>query len=88
MFFFGSYQGSRFDAPGSETASVAPEAWRRGDLSSVTATIRDPRTGQVFAGNQIPAGRISPIAAAILNNTALYPLPNRTVSRRGRQLRG
>ena len=36
--------------------------------------------GRPFAGNQIPAGRISPIAAAILNNTALYPLPNRTVT--------
>ena len=80
VFFFASYQGSRFDAPGFETAAVAPEAWRRGDLSSVAATIRDPRTGQAFAGNQIPAGRISPIAAAILNNTSLYPLPNRGVA--------
>jgi hypothetical protein len=80
VFFFASYQGSRFDAPGFETAAVAPEAWRRGDLSSVTSTIRDPRTGQPFAGNQIPAGRISPIASTILNNTTLYPLPNRPVS--------
>jgi hypothetical protein len=80
LFAFGNYQGTRFDAPGSETVSVAPEAWRRGDLSSVTATIRDPLTGQAFPGNQIPASRISPIAAAILNNVALYPLPNRTVS--------
>ena len=80
VFFFASYQGSRFDAPGFETAAVAPEAWRRGDLSSVATAIRDPRTRQPFAGNQIPAGRISPIASTILNNTALYPLPNRTVS--------
>jgi hypothetical protein len=80
VFFFGNYQGTRFDAPGSETLSVAPETWRRGDLSSVTATIRDPRTGVAFAGNQIPTSRISAIAAAILNNTSLYPLPNRTVS--------
>ena len=80
LFFFGNYQGTRFDAPGFETLSVAPEAWRRGDLSSVTATIRDPRTGVAFAGNQIPAGRISPIASGILNNASLYPLPNRVVS--------
>ncbi|MEO7789111.1 MAG: carboxypeptidase regulatory-like domain-containing protein [Vicinamibacterales bacterium] len=80
LFLFGNYQGTRFDAPGSETVSVAPETWRRGDLSSVTATIRDPRTGQVFAGNQIPVSRISPIASTLLNNLALYPLPNRTVS--------
>ena len=35
VFFFGDYQGSRQDAPGFGTASVAPEAWRRGDLSSI-----------------------------------------------------
>ncbi len=80
VFFFGNYQGTRFDAPGSETASVAPEAWRRGDLSSVTASIRDPRTGLAFPGNQIPADRISPIARAILSNSSLYPLSNRSVS--------
>ena len=80
LFIFGNYQGTRFDAPGSETISVAPEAWRRGDLSSVTATIKDPVTGAVFAGNQIPTSRISPIAAALLNDPNLYPLPNRTVT--------
>jgi hypothetical protein len=80
LFFFGNYQGTRFDAPGSETISVAPASWRTGDLSSVTATIRDPATGVAFAGNQIPLARISPIARAILTNTALYPLPNRNVT--------
>jgi hypothetical protein len=80
VFFFGNYQGTRFDAPGPETASVAPEAWRRGDLSSITSAVRDPQTNVGFAGNQIPTGRISPIASAILNNTALYPLPNRDVT--------
>src|SRR6266487_4893514 len=62
LFFFGDYQGTRFNAPGSEIASVAPDAWRRGDLSSISAAIRDPLTGQTFAGNQIPVTRISPIA--------------------------
>jgi hypothetical protein len=80
VFFFGNYQGSRYNAPGSETISVAPEAWRRGDLSSVSATIKDPATGAVFAGNQIPLGRISPLARAILDNSAVYPLPNRSVT--------
>ena len=80
VFFFGDYQGTRFDSPNSELVSVAPEAWRRGDLSTASATIRDPVTGQAFAGNQIPAGRISAVAANILNNTNLYPLPNRTVT--------
>ena len=69
------------------TASVAPEAWRRGDLSSVSAQIRDPLTGLPFPGNQIPASRISPTARAILNDLANYPLPNRTVpGRHHRQL--
>src|SRR2546425_5123809 len=80
LFAFGDYQGTRFKAPGFETISVAPASWRNGDLSSITATIRDPLTGQAFAGNQIPAARISQIARTILNNTALYPLPNRNVS--------
>src|SRR5438093_1198080 len=77
LFFFGNYQGTRYNAPGSETISVAPDSWRRGDLSSVTATIKDPSTGVAFPGNQIPLARISPIALAIPNNTARYPLPNR-----------
>ena len=80
VFFFGNYQGTRFDAPGPQNASVAPESWRRGDLSGVTSIIRDPATGQPFPGNQIPEARISPIARAILSNTSLYPLPNRAPS--------
>jgi hypothetical protein len=78
-FFFINYQGSRQDAPGFTTASVAPAAWRQGDLSSITTPILDPVTRLPFPGNRIPANRISPIARAILNDTANYPLPNRTV---------
>jgi hypothetical protein len=80
LFFFADYQGSRQDAPGFATASVAPEAWRHGDLSSVSVQIRDPLTGLPFPGNQIPANRISPIAQRILNDAANYPLPNRSVA--------
>ncbi len=80
VFFFGDYQGTRFDAPGFETVSVAPAAWRVGDLSSAATAIRDPLTGQVFSGSQIPLARIGSVARAILTNTALYPLPNRAVS--------
>ena len=79
LFFFTDYQGSHLNLPGFSTASVAPEAWRRGDLSSVSAQIRDPLTGQPFAGNQIPVGRISQTARAILNDLTNYPLPNRPV---------
>jgi hypothetical protein len=80
VFFFGNYQGTRFEAPGSQLISVAPASWRSGDLSGVTATIRDPQTGQAFPGNRIPEARISSIARAILSNTSLYPLPNRAPS--------
>ncbi len=80
VFFFGDYQGSRQDAPGFATASLAPEAWRRGDLSSVSTPIRDPLTGLPFPGNQIPAGRISATARALLNDLTNYPLPNRSVA--------
>jgi hypothetical protein len=79
LFFFVNYQGSILDEPGSQTASVAPEAWRRGDLSSITTQIRDPLTGLPFPGNQIPLSRISPTALAILNSPD-YPLPNRSVT--------
>ncbi len=80
LFFFGDYQGSRQDAPGATTASVAPAAWRNGDLSSVNVVIRDPLTGLPFPNNQIPASRISPVARAILGDTANYPLPNAPVA--------
>ncbi|HVR69964.1 MAG TPA: carboxypeptidase-like regulatory domain-containing protein, partial [Vicinamibacteria bacterium] len=43
VFFFANYQGTVLDRPGTQTVSVAPAAWRNGDLSSVSAVIRDPR---------------------------------------------
>lgn len=80
VFFFADYQGSRQDAPGEALASVAPEAWRHGDLSSITTQIKDPVTGAPFPGNQIPVERFSATARAILNDLVNYPLPNRNVS--------
>jgi hypothetical protein len=77
LFFFADYQGTRFDRPGPATATVAPEAWRRGDFSSVPIPILDPQTGTPFPGNQIPSSRYSPAARALLADTARYPLPNR-----------
>ena len=56
-----------------------PEAWRRGDLSSIGAVIRDPQTGLPFPGNQVPTSRFGPIARALFADTASYPLPNRGV---------
>jgi len=81
VFFFGDYQGFIRNRPGEFVRSVAPEAWRQGNLSSAGVTIRDPRTGQPFPGNTIPTSRFSPIARAILANQDLYPLPNRSGDR-------
>jgi hypothetical protein len=57
---------------------VLSEAQRRGDFSG-GAVIRDPRTGQPFPNNVIPADRISPISRRILDQ--YIPLPNSTLNR-------
>jgi hypothetical protein len=82
VFFFADYQGLNLGEPSTagsgNLASVAPAAWRAGDLSSLLAsnvTIKDPLTGLPFPGNIIPANRIGPVARAILSDTAAYPLP-------------
>jgi Carboxypeptidase regulatory-like domain/TonB dependent receptor len=78
LFFFADFQGQRTDHPdGQATGTVASEAWRNGDFSSLSTPILDPLTGLPFPGNVIPSDRISPIAKSILSNTAAYPLPNR-----------
>jgi hypothetical protein len=79
VFFFGDYQGTRQLTGGGTTRTVAPVEWRRGDLSSITTAIIDPRTGQQFPGNQIPIDRIvNPAARALFSDPALYPLPTRS----------
>jgi hypothetical protein len=83
LFFFLNYQGTRVDRPvafgqtDARPGTVALEAWRRGDFSSVGTPIVDPLTGQPFPGNQIPASRFSSAARALLADQANYPLPNR-----------
>jgi hypothetical protein len=77
LFFFGDFQAFIRNQPGQGVRTVAPEAWRLGDLSSAGVTIIDPQTGQPFPGNIIPQSRFSPIAAAILANQELYPDANR-----------
>ena len=74
-FFFGDYQGLRQDQGRTVITTVPTADMRRGDLSATGAQIFDPVTGQQFAGNVIPAGRINPIVRQV---TELYPLPNRS----------
>lgn len=81
VFFFGNYQGGRQKTvpPANQFATVVPDEWRRGDLSSLLAqgiVIRDPLTGQPFPNNQIPVGRFSPLAQALFADETLYPRAN------------
>ncbi|MCI0718765.1 MAG: TIM barrel protein [Acidobacteria bacterium] len=75
-FFFASYQRTaQRSSPSSILVTTPTEAQRRGDFSRVPNPIIDPLTRQQFPGNIIPANRIDPIAAAILDR--FVPLPNR-----------
>jgi hypothetical protein len=89
VFFFVDYEGMRFHKGGELTSSVAPPAFRTGDLSSVlsvmgiqlydTQTI-DPSTGNAkeYPNNQIPI--TNPVALYLFSNTKAYPLPNNPTS--------
>jgi hypothetical protein len=78
IFFFADYQGTRQATGGGTTRTVAPLEWRRGDLSSISTAIIDPKTGVQFPGNQIPIDRIvNPVARALFADQNLYPLPTR-----------
>ncbi len=77
LFFFTDYEGTEQRASGPANASVAPAAWRNGDLSQFSQTVRDPLTQLPFGNNQIPQARIvNPVANALFGNQGVYPLPN------------
>jgi hypothetical protein len=79
LFFFVDYEGTLQRADGPATASVAPQAWRNGDLSQFpNAQITDPTNGQPFPNKQIPVSRFSPVAQFLFSNPSLYPLPTQT----------
>jgi len=53
---------------------VPNDALRSGDLSGIPGlSLKDPLTGEPFAGNRIPAGRFSPVSNKLLS---LYPRPD------------
>jgi hypothetical protein len=80
LFFFVDYEGTEQRTGGTGTASVAPAAWRTGNLSDFLKTgqiVKDPLTGQPFTGNIIPQNRIvNPAAKYLFAHPELYPLPN------------
>ena len=68
-FFFGAYEGVRRPNEVTLTQIVPPDAFRRGDLSSVSRQILNPFSGQPFANNQIPVNPVSARALAAFFET-------------------
>jgi len=74
-FFHFSWQGLRGSQSPYTTNLVVPNAaFRAGDFSALSARLVDPLNGNPFAGNLIPASRISPVAKYY--QETFYPLPN------------
>jgi hypothetical protein len=80
-FFYFDYEGSIGNQTVTFITPTVPiPAWREGDFSGLRDArgnlipIRDPRTGQPFPGNRIPADRINPVSKKIQER--FYPLPN------------
>jgi hypothetical protein len=75
LFLFGDYEGSRESYLSTLVESVPLLGWKTGNFSSgVPRQLIDPSNGQPFAGNVIPASRISPVSQAI--QSYAYPDPN------------
>ena len=85
LFWLVSYEGMRQRSADPGSANFPLMNWRTGDFSDLrnaqgqAVTIFDPLTTDAagnrtpFAGNRIPANRISPVAANVLS---YYPAPN------------
>jgi outer membrane receptor protein involved in Fe transport len=77
-FVFGYYEGFRNRRGTTDTRVVPSAAQRAGDFSG-WPPIRDPLTGQPFAGNLIPQARLDAIAVRLLDD--YVPLPNQPDNR-------
>ena len=84
LFVFGGFQGTRQRSDPPQTISfVATQAVLNGDfraiesaacVSSGARTLRDPSTGQPFAGNQIPVSRFNQQSINLI--TKYIPISN------------
>ncbi|MDX2150056.1 MAG: carboxypeptidase-like regulatory domain-containing protein [Bryobacteraceae bacterium] len=72
-FFFTSWESFRFPRQTTVQNSVPTERMKNGDFTQEGVTVRDPLTGQPFAGNVIPNTRINSVARAVL---PYYPRTN------------
>src|SRR5580704_14573204 len=76
LFYFGSYQGTRFrTAQNGQIATVPDATERTGDFSDLLpgTQLVNPATGANYLNNQIP---VSPVATYILNQIPLPSGPN------------
>jgi trimeric autotransporter adhesin len=71
-FFWAAFEGYRQSTFLSDTLTVPTELERKGDFSRSGFTVTDPATGQPFPGNVIPANRLDPAGARLVN---FFPLP-------------
>lgn len=77
-FFFGTFERLNISLFQSATATVPQAAFRAGDFAAVSTPLIDPTSGQPFPGNRIPASRINPVSALLLQN--YMPAPNEGTS--------
>ncbi len=77
LFAFAYYEGHRNTKGTTQNLLVPTAAQRSGNFAG--STIRDPLTGQPFPGGVIPANRIDPISAKLLND--FMPLANSGTNR-------
>jgi outer membrane receptor protein involved in Fe transport len=66
LFAFGYYEGFRNTTGVTQNFVVLTDAQREGSFGSTT--VRDPLTGLPFPGNQIPASRVDPAAARLIQD--------------------
>ncbi len=81
MFFFVDYEGTQQRDSGPTTATVAPAAWRAGNLgdflTKANQVVKDPTSGLAYPNNVIPVSRLTnPVAQKLFGSPDLYPLPN------------
>src|SRR5207247_7124753 len=69
--FFVTYEGVSRPFETTRSQVVPPDAFRRGDLSSISKQLINPFTGAPYPNNQVP---VNPLAAKIIDR--LFPQQN------------
>lgn len=86
LFIFVDYEGFRYHSSGQQSYSVAPAAFRSGDLSLIeqgplnihlydTQTLAPNGQPEPYANNHVPVS--NPVAQFLFSHPNVYPLPNR-----------